>query len=298
MISDMRHIKAFLAVARVGNFTRAAAELHVSQSALTVQIRQLEDTLGVRLFDRGKRRVALTHAGREVLVPLERILVDTEAIISRTRQLAGLRRGIVSLAVLPSLATQIVPAVLKEFVRLHPGVAVQIRDVLGEKIIDAVKKEEVDFGIGSKMHPDREVKASLLMVDKLCALVPQDHLLARQDSVLLSELTSVSLILTMRDSSIREVFEIVRKRERLSPTVAFETTNMATAIGLVRAGLGIAILPEIVARPLEFREVKCVSIIKPALERRIEILQKRDRSLSPAAAKMVEILRRHIAQRL
>lgn len=88
------------------NFTRAAMELHVSQSAFTVQIRQLEDALGVTLFDRSKRRVALTSAARDVLAPLERLIVDAEAIVARTRQLAGLRRGIVSIGVLPSMAAR------------------------------------------------------------------------------------------------------------------------------------------------------------------------------------------------
>jgi LysR family carnitine catabolism transcriptional activator len=90
MIDDLRHVRAFLAAARTGNFTRAASELHISQSAFTVQIRQLEDALGVPLFDRSKRRVALTSAGQEVLVPLERILVEMESIVGRTKELRGL----------------------------------------------------------------------------------------------------------------------------------------------------------------------------------------------------------------
>lgn len=120
MIEDMRHIRAFLAVARIGNFTRAASELHVSQSALTVQIKQLEESLGVSLFDRGKRRVALTDAGRDVLGPLERILVDTESLVSRTRELTSLRRGLVTMAVLPSLAARIAPKAIQKFTRMYP----------------------------------------------------------------------------------------------------------------------------------------------------------------------------------
>src|SRR5258708_11296623 len=109
MIGEMRHLRAFLTVARLNNFTRAAGELHVSQSALTVQIRQLEDALGVMLFDRSKRRGALTQAGKEVLAPLDRIVVDTEAVISPTRAMAGQHRGIVSLTVLPSICTLLPP---------------------------------------------------------------------------------------------------------------------------------------------------------------------------------------------
>lgn len=292
MLNEMRHIRAFLAAARIGNFTRAAAELHVSQSALTVQIRQLEDALGVRLFDRGKRRVSLTQAGKEALVPLERLLVDAESIISRTRELAGLRRGIVSLAVLPSVGAQILPPVLKEFVALHPGVVVQIRDVLGERIIEAVKKEEVDFGIGPKLHPDRDLKTSLLMLDELCALVPQSHLYARRDSLTLKELAAGPLILTTRDSSIREIVDAAAKREKLTLSLAFEASNMLTAIGLVKAGLGISISTRLYSGAQRSTDVRSIPILKPSLSRRIEVIQKKDKSLSSAAAKMVEIFKK------
>ena len=115
MINEIRHIRAFLAVAKHSNFTRAAQELHVSQSALTVQIQQLEETLGVKLFDRNKRRVALTDAGRQVLDPLQRIVIDSEAIVSQTREITGLRRGIVSIALLPSVASGILAEVISRF---------------------------------------------------------------------------------------------------------------------------------------------------------------------------------------
>jgi len=295
MINDMRHIRAFLAAARVGNFTRAAMELHVSQSAFTVQIRQLEDALGVTLFDRSKRRVALTSAARELLVPLERIIVDMEAIVASTRQLAGLRRGIVTVAVLPSVAASVLPETIRRFTQLHPGIVVHVQDVVAEKLIEAVKKEEVDFGIGSRVRADREIKAAPLLVDRLCAFVPKAHMLARQESVSLRELTQFPLIVTGKDSSVRELLERVLKREKLSLRIAYETNYMATAIGMVRAGLGIAILPEVAEYGEGSSQTHRLAISKPVLSRKIEVIQRRDRSLSPAALKMAEVLRLYSA---
>ncbi|MFP5249533.1 MAG: LysR family transcriptional regulator, partial [Acidobacteriota bacterium] len=173
MIDDLRHIRAFLTAARTGNFTRAAVEMHISQSAFTVQIRQLEDALGVALFDRSKRRVALTSAGRELLVPLERVLVDVESIVSCTRELAGLRRGIVHVGVLPSMAVGLLPEAIRKFSQVHPGITVQVSDIVGEKLIEAVKKEEVDFGVGCRIRVDREIKTTPLFADRLCAFVPK-----------------------------------------------------------------------------------------------------------------------------
>lgn len=295
MIEDMRHIRAFLAVARIGNFTRAAADLHVSQSALTVQIRQLEESLGVTLFDRGKRRVALTDAGRDVLVPLEKILVDTEAVVSRTRELTSLRRGLVTLAVLPSLAAHIVPRAIQAFTKAHPGVVVRIRDIVSERIVEAVKKEEVDFGIGSSLRPDGDLKTSLLQVDKLCAFVSKNHVLTRQDSITLSELATHPFIVTGKDSGVREILEDALRRAKRPLTIAFETNYMSTALGLAKEGLGVAILPEVGADMDKSGDVCRLAIVRPVLSRRVDIIEKKDRSLSLAAAQFVKILRKMTA---
>lgn len=295
MIEDMRHIRAFLAVARLCNFTRAATELCISQSALTVRIKQLEESLGVVLFDRGKRRASLTQAGNDVLIPLEKILVDTEALVSRTRELTSLRRGMVTIAVLPSLAAQIAPHAIKQFTKLYPGVEIRIRDIVAERIIDAVRKEEVDFGIGSRLRKDGELKSRVPLVDRLCAIAPKAHPLARRDSVMLKELMVYPLIVTGKDSSVREVLEGTLKREKLSLTIAYETNYMSTAIGLVKAGLGIAILPEAGADMDKSGDIEPIRINKPSLSRKIEIIQKKERSLSPSAAQLVEIFRQAIA---
>jgi LysR family carnitine catabolism transcriptional activator len=290
MIQDLRHIRAFLAAARHGNFTRAAMEMHISQSAFTVQIRQLEDALGVSLFDRSKRRVALTSAGRELLQPLERLIVDAESIVGKTRQLAGLRRGIVNVAALPTVAARLLPDAIKRFAEAYPGIVVQLSDMAGEKIIEAVKKEEVDFGIGSRIRVDREIRTTLLFADRLCAFIPGDHLLARRETAALKDLAAFPLIVTGKDSSVRELLEKSLKREKTSFKVAFETNYMTTAIGMVRAGLGIAILPESAATLENPGQMRCVLIARPTLSRKIEIIQRKDRSLSPAAQKLAEIL--------
>ena len=291
MITDLRYVKAFLTAARIGNFTRAAAELHVSQSAFTVQIRQLEDALGVMLFDRSKRRIALTTAGKEIVVPLERILIEMESIVAQTRQLSGLRRGIVTVAALPSIASQMLPQVIREFTERYPEIVVQAKDVVAEKLIEAVKKEEVDFGIGTKFRADRDLKTLPLLVDRLCAFVPKNHLIGRNSSVTLRDLIALPLILTGKDSSVREILERALKRERIQPKVAYETNYMSTAISMVRAGLGIAVLPESASNVEGSGGIQTVAISKPLLSRKIEIIQRKDRSLSPAASKMADLLK-------
>jgi LysR family carnitine catabolism transcriptional activator len=289
MTAELRHIEAFLAVARCGSFTRAADELHVSQPALTVQIRQLEAALGVRLFDRNNRTVGLTQPGRELVAPFERVLLDIRSIVAGAHDFAAHRRGVVTVACLPSIAAELLPRAIADLATRHQGITVRVRDVVAARVLELVKSGEVDFGLGSAGRVDHELTDRPLLSDRLAAFVHKGHALADKHHVTLREVAGYPLILTGPDSSIRELVERVLEREHVSVTVAQEATYMTTALGMAAAGLGIAILPHaaIASAPAVVRRV---SIRSPALNRRIGIITKSGRSLQPAAQKLVEVL--------
>jgi DNA-binding transcriptional LysR family regulator len=295
MTAELRHIEAFLAVARSGNFTRAAADLHVSQPALTVQIRQLEAALGLRLFDRNNRRVALTQPGRELVAPLERVLLDVRSIVESAHDFAAHRRGVVTVACLPSIAAALLPRAIAELALHHQGIAVRLRDVVADRVVALVRSGEVDFGLGS-CGVERDVAVQPLFADRLAAFVPKHHRLATRRHVTLREVAGYPLILTGRDSSVRELVERALDQERLSVTVAHEATYMTTALGLAAAGLGVAILPD-VANTSASPAIRRVDIRKPVLTRQIGILTRAGRSLPPAAQKLVEVLQRSSRRR-
>ena len=290
MIPDVRHIEAFLAVARCSHFTRAAADLHVSQSALTVQIRQLEAALGVRLFDRNNRSVALTPAGRELVGPLERVLVDLRSIAEHAHDLVSRPRGIVTVACLPSVAASVLPRAIAALAAQHHGVVVRTHDVVAERVLEMVRSGEADFGVGNADRVDRKVTAQPLITDRLSAFVPEGHALAARRHVTLKELAGQPLVLTRKDSSVRAVLERALRADRLAVAVAQEVTYMATALGMAAAGVGIAVLPE-AAAALAPAGVRRVAIRSPVLTRQIAVLLRAGRSLSPAAACLVELLR-------
>lgn len=292
MINEIRHIRAFLAVARHSNFTRAANELHISQSALTVQIQQLEEALGIRLFDRNKRRVALTDAGRQVLAPLQRIVVDSEAIVSRTREIAGLRRGIVSIALLPSVASGILTEVINQFTAAHPGVLININDVVANRIVEMVRSEAVDFGIGIMPKTDKDLVNSPLFTDRLFAFLPARHPLSSRNSVSLNQLSDYPLVLTAMDSSVRALLEDAMKRCSLHLTPTFEVNYMSTSLSLISAGFGVGILPEYADTMGSASGIVKLPISRPSITRRIQIIQRKSKTPSPAAARMMEIFKR------
>ena len=291
MIEDIRHIRAFFAVAQLGSFTRAAGKLHISQPALTVQIQQLEESLSVRLFDRTKRQVALTQVGRELLKPLEQVLADLDFVMKSSQDLKTVRRGRVTIAALPSLSAGLVPLAIRHFAAEHPGIDVRLNDVLAEKVLQLVKAEEVDFGIGSRLGPDRDIEVTALLTDRLCALLPKGHLLAKQRFLTLRDIVAFPLILMAKGSSVRTFLERILEKQKLEFSLACESNYMSTAVGLVRAGLGVCILPESVINVAVCDGVSVKPISTPKMVRSIDIIRKRNRSLSPAAQQFAEALK-------
>jgi LysR family carnitine catabolism transcriptional activator len=294
MTAELRHIEAFLAVARLGHFTRAAAALHVSQPALTVQIKQLEQALGVRLFDRNNRSVALTQAGRDLVAPLERISLDVASIVRHARDLSAHRHGVITVAALPSVAASLLPRTIRALSESHQGIVVRVRDAVASRVLDLVKSGDVDLGIGSLIRPDPEITHERLFTDRLCAFAPVNHALARGrgGQVRLRDLGAWPLILTGQDTSVRQIIERTLATERLPVQVAQEATYMTTAIGMVQAGLGIAILPESASAltPEPGTRLRALAIKDPVLTRDIGLLTRTGRSLSPAAQRLVEVL--------
>ena len=266
----LRELEAFLGVARFGNFTRAARSLHMSQPALTVRIRHLEDALGVRLLDRTTRSVALTQVGREFLPVVERVLGEIDAVAVNARELAGKRRGLVTVAA---------------FKTSHPGITVRLRDAVAQRVVSLVKSGEADFGIGSPTTRDPELRVSNLMDDPVCVAVPPGHPLER---IYLEDLLESPLILMDREYSVRALIE--RAFHSIGRTVvpAYEASYVPTALGLVKAGLGIAVVARSAAgEAAELVGLRARPIDHPELVRHIGLIECAGRSLSPAAQQLV-----------
>jgi DNA-binding transcriptional LysR family regulator len=287
VISDLRHIRAFLALARAGSFTRAAAELHMSQPTLTVQIQQLESAVGVRLFDRSKRHVALTQAGRDLQVPLERILIDVEAIAASTGELLEHRRGLVTVAALPSMAASLLPRAIKRLSASYPGITVRVHDGVAAEVAAMVKAGKVDFGISSQTTGDRELTSEALIIDRMCAVVAPTHPLASKESITVRELARHPLVLMGKEASSRQIADLAFDREGLVPNVAYQVTYASSVAGMAGAGLGVGILPESVASTSKLPRLR---IRNDAMTRRIGFLTRAGRSLSPTADKLRQIL--------
>jgi DNA-binding transcriptional LysR family regulator len=176
---NLRHLRGFVAVAREGNFTRAAESLLLSQSALTITVRQLEDEIGVTLFNRTTRQVNLTIDGTAFLPVAERLLEDFERAISDLRTAAMRRGGLVDIAVLPSIAIRLMPAIVEHFRERYPSIRLGLHDDNARGVQRQVRHNEVDFGISNLWQPHPELEFTPLIRDRMGVVCPADHPLAK-----------------------------------------------------------------------------------------------------------------------
>lgn len=287
---DVRQLRAVIAVAEHGSFTRAAMSLNLSQPALTVQVRGLEEALSLRLFDRNTRNVALTRVGRELMPELRRIVRELDALLGETRQLARMTGGIVRIAVLPSFASSVLPDVIAGFRANHPQVGFSLHDVIASGVAELTRAEEVDLGITGGPIEDAELEPLLMSEDRMHAVFPAGHALDDGTSPTLAAVIQHPLVLMSRATSVRAVVDAAIAVEGLTAEIAAEATYMSTAVGMVRAGLGVAILPETAMEIRALPMLRSTLISDKRLARPIYVLKRRGRTLPPASAVFLEHL--------
>jgi len=290
---NLRQLRAFAAIGRLASFTKAAAMLHTTQPALSAQIRELEDALGVKLFDRNTRAVALTRAGEELLPVVGQVLDDLGSVVDRAKDAAAGRAGRVTIAALPSLCTTLLPTMIAAFRAQHPGVRIALRDAIAGRVIDLVRAREVDVGVTSDHGIDANLDFLLLARDRIVAVLPPRHALARRRKLDPSDLLEYPLILMDRDTSVRHVVDAAFVSLGRIIVPAFEATYMSSAVGMVRAGLGLTLLPSYAMEVRTATDLVVRPIAGAALERRIGVVSMRGRSLSPAAQAFVDALAVH-----
>jgi LysR family transcriptional regulator, carnitine catabolism transcriptional activator len=276
-----RQLRAFLALVETRNFTRAAAAINLSQPAYSSLIRQLEDALGVQLFDRSTRRVELTADGEAFEASARRLVDEFEVAISDMHERATRRTGRVSIALLPSLAADWLPRVLAGFRTEHPGIEFQVADVLSEPCIERVRGGQADFALAATRADTPELRAEPFCSDDFHLVCPAGHPLAALANPRPRDLAPWPFIHLSRTSSVRQYIDAATLPNTLPPVL--EVEQLATVAGMVRTGLGISIVPALALYPFRTKELVVRPLQWPGLKRRIYLVRRRDRSLSVAA---------------
>jgi DNA-binding transcriptional LysR family regulator len=276
-----RQLRAFIALAEQRNFTRAASLSNLSQPAFSALIRQLEEALGLRLFDRSTRSVELTPEGAEFERSARRVLDEFEGALAGMHDQAARRRGRVSIALLPSLAAGWLPQVLAGFRESYPGIELQVADVLSEPCIELVRSGHADFALAATRAETPELRAEPFCSDDFHLVCPDDHPLAHASEVRPRDVAAYPFIHLSRTSSVRQYLDAATHPQVMNTVL--EVDQLATVTGMVRAGLGISIVPRLTLFHFQSPGLVTRRLSWPGLKRRLYLVQRRDRSLSMAA---------------
>ncbi|OZI44828.1 LysR family transcriptional regulator [Bordetella genomosp. 5] len=292
---SMRDIETVLVLGRTLNFRQAAAQLHLSQSALSTQILRIEESLAVRLFDRTTRSVRLTAPGEVFMQQAAALQVAFREAIAAVSGSASADRGQVAVAALPSLAARLLPRVLMAYRQSHPGVALKVHDTLSGPAFDLVRAGTVDFALTAADPQQADLHYVPMMSDSFLLLIPEGHALARSTGPLRwADTVDAPHVSMVQPSSVRQYTEWAFLQNRIRFQPAFEAEHLATIVAMVECGFGVAALPEIAARAVAHGGVVERPLVGPVAERSIGLVTSRNRSLSPAALALVDELRRHL----
>lgn len=283
-------IRAFVTVASTASFRRAADVLHLSQPALTNRIRQFEEELGLRLFDRNTRNVELTTLGRDLLPIFRRVVGEFETAVVNARDSVTRAKGVIRLACLPSCAASLLPDVIREFQHESMGVTFVVRDVVNSNIASLVRSREVDFGIGVKEDVHSDLEWSPLFNDELHVVYASPGGSRIEPTSCAALLAQQPLILMSRGSSVRERVDEVLATLGIPALATCEVNYMSTAVALVQAGLGITILPSSAVELKTQADVRSRPIDVPGFAREIALVRRKGSTLHPSAEAFIEKL--------
>ena len=287
----VKQIRAFLAVAQSLSFALACERLHLSQSALSLTIKALEEGLGGRLFSRTTRNVSLTAEGEALLPLARRLIADWDNAEDELRQRFTLQRGRVTLAAMPSFAGNLLPPILKTFRARYPKVNVTVNDVINEQVLEMVRDRQVELGVAFEPMQSSSLQFTALYVDRFVAVVPSDSPLAGLSEIDWNTLLEQPFITLQRPSTVRVMLEEHLQARQTRLPVAFESHQLATVGRMVASGLGVSAVPALCAEQMRELGAHCITLGEPVVERAIGILTKPGHELSAAAQALFDILK-------
>lgn len=293
---SIRQLRAFHAVFHLGKLSAAAEQLSLTQSAVSVLIRQLEDGLGTRLFDRTTRSLRATQAAMEAISVTERVLRDVDSLGAGLRDLGQLRRGRVSLAITPTLGEILLPAVVRRFGKLHPEIRVVVDDCAPDQFVSRIVGEHVDLGVGAPERAAADVDTERIMGDTLALVCRKDDPLASRTRIRWTSLQGVPVITVRPGYGIRQMIDGAAAQAGIMLDVANEVTFLATALWMTQAGAGASIMPAAYARASRHKDLVVRNLHDPVITRDISLVTKRGRSLSPAAEALAAVIRSELSK--
>ncbi|RBO83468.1 LysR family transcriptional regulator [Marinomonas aquiplantarum] len=287
---NIKQVRAFLAVAQSMSFASAATQLHLSQPALSLSIKSLEEDLGGKLLTRTTRHISLTPEGQALLPIARRLLAQWENAEDEMKQRFALQLGKITIASMPSFAASLLPKAIQNYHASYPNVQVAINDVLSDVVVEMVRNNQVELGIS--FEPSNLVDLSFypLYEDRFIAIVPQNHPLEKHDTISWRALLEYDFITLQRPSSVRAKIENSLNKVGIELNVAFDAHQLTTVGRMVSEGMGVAVVPELCRQQAIEQGSLCRNITEPSIQWRVGVICQPRSSLSVAAASMLDTL--------
>lgn len=290
MSMNIKQVRAFLAVAQSMSFANAANQLHLSQPALSLSIKSLEENLGGKLLTRTTRSIALTPEG-EALVPIaRRLLTQWENAEDEMKQRFALQLGKITIASMPSFAASLLPKAIRNYHASYPNIQVAIDDVLSDVVVEMVRNNQVELGISFEPEGLLELAFHPLYDDRFIAILPKNHPLEVHQSITWEALLEYDFITLQRPSSVRTMIEKTLSDANIELNVAFDAHQLATVGRMVSEGMGVAVVPALCRQQTIEQGAICRPVIEPEIHRRVGVICQPRSNLSIAAAAMLDVL--------
>ncbi|MYM66694.1 LysR family transcriptional regulator [Pseudoduganella sp. FT55W] len=287
---DLHDLHAFVAVAERASFRQAAADLFLSQSALSRRIEKLEEGLGVKLFERTTRRVQLTNVGQAFLLNVRTALDGLEDAVLGVADLAAHRTGTVTLACVPSAVWHFLPAVLSDFSARFPRIRVRVHDESAQDVLNLVLAGEADFGINFTGAEEAEIVFQPIYEERYVLAMRRDHPLARRKTLNWKDTVGERYISVAKSSGNRSVIDAALAGVEKHPSVFCEVNHVSGVLALVEAGMGVAAVPGLSVLPGRPDSIVGVPLVNPAIHRTLGLISKRKHVMAPAARTLFEML--------
>jgi DNA-binding transcriptional LysR family regulator len=287
---DTEQLRAFVAVARTRRFTRAARLVGVSQPSLSRRVQHLEKELGAKLLIRSPAGLVLTGAGERFLVQAERALASIDAAIAELDELAGKPRGVVSLGTLPTVGAYALPAVLAAFRRRHAEVRVRLIEGFPDELEEKVAGGELDLAILNLPVRRLDLAAQRLWQEDYVLAVPTGHRLAAlKRAIALPEAAGEPFVVIPNVPATRAI-EAACDERGVQPSIVLETDNLESVRRMVEQGLGVALIPRLVARAEGTKRFVAIDVSRGGFKRQVALVHRGEGYLGAASRALRAIL--------
>ncbi len=286
----LKQIRAFVAVVRSRSFAEAAAQIHLSQPALSIAIKTLEEAVGGQLLSRTTRTFALTPEGESFYPTAQRLLNEWDGALDDLSNRFNLKTGRIIIAAMPSFAANLLPLALKSFRSEHSQIKVAIHDVIAEEVLTMVRSGRAEIGISFDPGSHDDLIFTPLFNDSFVAVLPKDHTLAKHSKINIQDLKNDDLITLQAPSLVRQLVADMLRDEELEFSPALESHQLVTIGRMVASGLGVSIVPALCEKQMLEVGAICRPLNNTDFSQSVGILSRRRHPLSAAASAMNEIL--------